>query len=162
MESGTAPPSAHSSPKRKRARCKPAKHLTELVSRRTPAVARIYQKEERTTPWATTAQVIANRANAQLSTGPRTAEGQQASSSNAKSHGLTSRSAFVPGEDPQEYELFHHAYTALYLPQDMIEQKMVSELADLEDGASAVCPNLKHSCSTWNTASSPPMWICAP
>jgi len=81
---------------------------------------------------ATAAQVIANRANAQLSTGPRTAEGQQASSSNAKSHGLTSRSAFVPGEDPQEYELFHHAHTARYLPQDMIEQKMVSELADLE------------------------------
>ncbi len=81
---------------------------------------------------ATTAQIIANRANAQLSTGPRTAEGQQASSSNAKSHGLTSRSAFLPGEDPQEYEHFHHAYTARYLPQDMIEQKMVSELADLE------------------------------
>jgi uncharacterized protein YecA (UPF0149 family) len=81
---------------------------------------------------ATAAQVIANRANAQLSTGPRTAEGQQASSSNAKSHGLTSRSAFLPGEDPQEYELFHEAYTARYLPQDMVEQKMVSELADLE------------------------------
>ena len=81
---------------------------------------------------ATAAQVIANRANAQFSTGPRTAEGQQASSSNAKSHGLTSRSAFVPGEDPQEYELFHHAYSARYLPHNMIEQKMVSELADLE------------------------------
>jgi hypothetical protein len=81
---------------------------------------------------ATAAQIIANRANAQLSTGPRSPEGQEASSSNAKSHGLTSRSAFLPGEDPQEYELFHHAYTARYLPQDMIEQKMVSELADLE------------------------------
>lgn len=81
---------------------------------------------------ATAAQIIANRANAQLSTGPRTAEGQQASSSNAKSHGLTSRTAFLPGEDPREYELFHHAYTARYLPQNMIEQKMVSELADLE------------------------------
>ncbi len=81
---------------------------------------------------ATAAQIIANRANAQLSTGPRTAEGLQASSSNAKSHGLTSRSAFVPGEDHREYELFHHAYTARYLPHNMIEQKMVSELADLE------------------------------
>ncbi len=81
---------------------------------------------------ATAAQIIANRDNAQLSTGPRTSEGQQASSSNAKSHGLTSRSAFLPGEDPQEYQLFHHAYTARYLPQNMIEQKMVSELADLE------------------------------
>jgi hypothetical protein len=81
---------------------------------------------------ATPAQIIANRANAQHSTGPRTPEGQQASSSNAKSHGLTSRSAFVPGEDPQEYELFHHAYAARYLPHDLIEQKMVSELADPE------------------------------
>jgi hypothetical protein len=81
---------------------------------------------------ATAAQIIANRANAQLSTGPRTAEGQKASSSNAKSHGLTSRSAFVPGEDPQEYQLFHHAYADRYLPKNMIEQKMVSELADLE------------------------------
>src|SRR5579872_4597044 len=81
---------------------------------------------------ATAAQIIANRANAQFSTGPRTAEGQQASSSNAKSHGLTARSAFVPGEDPQEYELFHHAYNTRHLPHNMIEQKMVSELADLE------------------------------
>jgi hypothetical protein len=81
---------------------------------------------------ATAAQIIANRANAQLSTGPRTAQGQQASSSNPKSHGLTSRSAFVPGEDPQEYDLFHRAYVARYLPHDLIEQKMVSELADLE------------------------------
>jgi hypothetical protein len=81
---------------------------------------------------ATAAQVIANQANAQLSTGPRVAEGKQASSSNAKSHGLTSRSALLPGEDPQEYELFHHSYAAHYLPQTMIEQKMVSELADLE------------------------------
>jgi hypothetical protein len=81
---------------------------------------------------ATAAQIIANRANAQRSTGPRTTEGQQASSSNAKSHGLTSRSAFAPGEDPQEYELFHNAYADRYLPQDLIEQKTVSELADLE------------------------------
>jgi hypothetical protein len=81
---------------------------------------------------ATAAQIVANRVNAQLSTGPRTPEGQTASSSNAKSHGLTSRSAFVPGEDPQEYQLFHHAYADRYLPKNMIEQKMVSELADLE------------------------------
>ncbi len=64
---------------------------------------------------------------------PAPPKANRASSSNAKSHGLTSRSAFfLPGEDPKEYQLFHHAYTARYLPQDMIEQKMVSELADLE------------------------------
>ena len=38
----------------------------------------------------------------------------------------------MPGEDPQEYELFHKAYNDRYLPQNLIEQKMVFELADLE------------------------------
>jgi len=56
---------------------------------------------------ATPAQILANQANAQRSTGPRTAQGKQASSANAKSHGLTSRSALIFGEDPQEYALFH-------------------------------------------------------
>jgi uncharacterized protein YchJ len=81
---------------------------------------------------ATPAQIIANQANAQRSTGPRTVEGRQTSSANAISHGLTSRSAVLPGEDPEEYALFHRAFADRYLPQDMIEQKMVTELADLE------------------------------
>jgi hypothetical protein len=59
---------------------------------------------------ATPAQIIANQANAQRSTGPRTVEGKQASSANATSHGLTSRSTVLPGEDPEEYALFHLAF----------------------------------------------------
>ena len=81
---------------------------------------------------STAAQVLANQANAQHSTGPRTAQGKQTSSANAKSHGLTSRSALVFGEDPEEYALFHRTYENRYLPQNLIEQKMVTELADVE------------------------------
>jgi hypothetical protein len=81
---------------------------------------------------ATPAQIIANQANAQRSTGPSTAKGRQTSSANATSHGLTSRSAVLPGEDPGEYALFHRSFDDRYLPQNMIEQKMVTELADLE------------------------------
>jgi hypothetical protein len=81
---------------------------------------------------ATPAQILANQANARRSTGPRTAEGKQASSANAKSHGLTSRSALVSGEDPEEYALFHRSYEDLYLPQNLIQQNMVTELADIE------------------------------
>ena len=48
---------------------------------------------------ATEKQIAANRANAQLSTGPRTDAGKAASSSNAVSHGLTSRGFIIlPGQ----------------------------------------------------------------
>ncbi len=81
---------------------------------------------------ATPAQILANQSNAQHSTGPRTAQGKENSSANAKSHGLTSRSALLFGEDPEEYALFHRTYEARYLPQNLIEQKLVTELADIE------------------------------
>ena len=81
---------------------------------------------------ATTAlQLAANRANALLSTGPRTETGRLASSSNATTHGLTTRQALLPGEDPTEYQLHHQAYTDLYRPQTPISQQLVTELADL-------------------------------
>jgi len=81
---------------------------------------------------ATPAQILANQANAEHSTGPRTVQGKQTSSANAKSHGLTSRNALLFCEDPDEYALFHGAYQARYLPQNLIEQKLVTELADIE------------------------------
>lgn len=40
---------------------------------------------------ATPAQIRANRANAQRSTGPKTAAGRQKSAQNARKHGLTSQ-----------------------------------------------------------------------
>jgi hypothetical protein len=50
---------------------------------------------------ATPAQIAANRANAQKSTGPRTAEGKAASRLNALKHGLDAESLIIPGEDPR-------------------------------------------------------------
>jgi hypothetical protein len=55
---------------------------------------------------ASEAQILANRLNAQRSTGPRTAEGKAAVSQNAVKHGLTARSIVVSGEDPGQFE-FH-------------------------------------------------------
>jgi hypothetical protein len=45
-------------------------------------------------------QIAANRKNAQLSTGPRTAEGKENSRKNALKHGLCAMVLDVPGEDP--------------------------------------------------------------
>ena len=44
------------------------------------------------------AQMAANRANAQKSTGPRTEEGKAISSQNALKHGVYSRSDILDGE----------------------------------------------------------------
>jgi hypothetical protein len=81
---------------------------------------------------ASAAQILANQSNAHHSTGPRTDKGKQTSSANAKSHGLTSRSALLSAEDPEEYALFQGAYEQLYRPQNLIEQKLVTELAGIE------------------------------
>lgn len=50
------------------------------------------------------AQIEANRANAQLSTGPATAEGKERSSRNATRHGLNSTANIVTAEDQPAYD----------------------------------------------------------
>ena len=80
---------------------------------------------------ASTTQQEANRANAQLSTGPRTEQGKFASSSNSRTHGLTTRQALLPTEDPSEHEQHHADYLAHYRPKNAIAKAAVVELADL-------------------------------
>ena len=53
----------------------------------------------------TEAQVLANRSNAQKSTGPRTPEGKAAVAQNAVQHGLLAQEVVIKGEDPQEFAL---------------------------------------------------------
>ena len=55
---------------------------------------------------ASDAQIVANRLNAQKSTGPRTAEGKAVVSQNAVKHGLLARQAVIVGEDPGEFEFY--------------------------------------------------------
>ena len=53
---------------------------------------------------ASPVQILANRENAKLSSGPKTREGKQASSRNATRHGLTGTQIVIPGEDAAAYE----------------------------------------------------------
>lgn len=62
--------------------------------------------EQSTSKGPTGAQRAANRANAQLSTGPRTKEGKQRSSKNAIKHGLTAEKHLLPDEKPEEFDQF--------------------------------------------------------
>ena len=68
-------------------------------------------------------QTQANRENAQLSTGPTTETGKQASRVNALRHGLTATSIDnFPIEMREDYELFRQALEADMAPASQIEQ----------------------------------------
>src|SRR5262249_17986552 len=54
---------------------------------------------------ATLRQILANRANAQKSTGPVTSEGKAAISTNAVKHGVFARDWVVEGDDPDDLKV---------------------------------------------------------
>ena len=77
---------------------------------------------------ATDAQIAANRANAQKSTGPRSPEGKAASRFNALKHGMDAASIVIPGEDPAAYELMAADYHRQFHPQSALEEFHVDTL----------------------------------
>src|SRR3954447_4087912 len=77
---------------------------------------------------ATPAQVTANRANALLSTGPRSVEGKSASRLNALKHGVDAQSIVIPGEDPAAYDALAASYEARYEAHNVDERFLVDIL----------------------------------
>ncbi|MGH9632625.1 MAG: hypothetical protein ACRD7E_30325 [Bryobacteraceae bacterium] len=78
---------------------------------------------------ATEAQISANKANALLSTGPRTIEGKTRASLNSQTHGLRSRAAVLPGEDPDEFASLKAALYEDCRPEGAREQFCVDQMA---------------------------------
>ena len=79
-----------------------------------------------------TARTEANRANAQLSTGPRTGEGKQRSAMNATRHGLTAQKPVLPTEDPEAHRKFCDEFIADLKPNGALEHQLVQNLADTQ------------------------------
>lgn len=75
----------------------------------------------------------ANRANAQHSTGPRTARGKAASSLNALRHGILSQAAFnvtIEGEERRaEFDALVAGLAQEFQPRTMVESMTVQQLA---------------------------------
>lgn len=71
---------------------------------------------------------IANRANAQKSTGPRTRLGKEVSSRNAMQHGVLSRSLVLPSESKEEFEALLAELMADLQPEGTIEQLLVERI----------------------------------
>ena len=78
---------------------------------------------------ASPAQMAANRANAQKSTGPRTAAGKQRSSMSALKHGLAAKTLVLPHEDNTAYEEVRASLYSQYEPATPQECMLVDQLA---------------------------------
>jgi hypothetical protein len=74
-------------------------------------------------------RLVANRANAQHSTGPKTAGGKAISSRNSTKHGLSSKQIVIPGEDPAEYDAHRDELISALKPANAVESDLVEELA---------------------------------
>ncbi len=72
----------------------------------------------------------ANRANAQLSTGPRTPAGRAKSSLNAVKTGLTGQTVLLPTDDVAEYEQHMLAYRGQFAPVGQREIDLVQSIAE--------------------------------
>jgi len=78
------------------------------------------------------ARIIANQANSQHSTGPRTDEGKAKSSLNAVKTGLTGRTVLLPDDDIAAYRQHVTSLEARYRPVSDAERLLVQSIADTE------------------------------
>ncbi len=78
------------------------------------------------------AQRDANRANAQLSTGPNTPAGKAKSSLNAVKTGLTDRTVLLPGDDAAAYQKHIQRFQDQYTPVGDEEGSLTQSIADTE------------------------------
>ncbi|MCX5644667.1 MAG: hypothetical protein NTZ17_08265 [Phycisphaerae bacterium] len=77
------------------------------------------------------AQELANRSNAQKSTGPRTAQGKAAVTQNAVQHGLLAKEVVIKGEDPGEFEFYRDQMLAELAPAGQMESMLAQRIVGL-------------------------------
>ena len=87
-------------------------------------------------------RLAANRANAQLSTGPRTEAGKAVSSLNAVKTGLTGRTVLLPSDEVATYRAHIQRFEQELKPVGAWERELVQNLADTQWRLDRV-PNLE-------------------
>ena len=106
------------------------------------------------------ARTLANRKNAQKSTGPKTPEGKARSRANGLKHGLTGAGIVLTEEDATEVEIRNAELQAELAPQSAMGRIMVREMALLsvrmERGAAqesaAIARNVRHAIDDFDQA----------
>ena len=77
---------------------------------------------------ASPAQIVANRQNAQNSTGPKTQEGKTAVSANARKHGLAAAFTVLAHEDQAEFDRARAALREQHQPGDLHQEFLVNQM----------------------------------
>ena len=77
---------------------------------------------------STPARILANAANAQLSTGPRTPEGKARSAQNSLRHGLTARELIVRDDEREAFAALQSDLTVDLRPQGALEELVFNQL----------------------------------
>ncbi len=76
-------------------------------------------------------KVRANRANAKLSTGPKTLSGKEKVSGNALTHGLTAEKHVIIGESIEEFNIFKDSMLKVYDPIGVYQEEIFIKLVEL-------------------------------
>ena len=76
-------------------------------------------------------KVRANRANAKLSTGPKTLSGKEKVSGNALTHGLTAEKHVIIGESIEEFNTFKESMLKVYEPVGAHQEEIFIKLVEL-------------------------------
>ena len=78
---------------------------------------------------STTAQLAANQANSQHSTGPRTPDGKTASSTNATKHGFFAKHAVLLNElEHSQFESLRNSFVYEFNPANIVEVTLLDQL----------------------------------
>jgi len=80
---------------------------------------------------ASEAQILANRRNAQKSSGPQTQEGKDAVSQNAVKHGLTARQDVISSESQAEFEQYRDRMLGELAPDSPMESMLAERIVSL-------------------------------
>ena len=80
---------------------------------------------------ATEAKILANRRNAQKSTGPRTPEGRAAISQNAIKHGFLAQKDVISTESQADFELYRRQLLAELAPASPMESILAERIVSL-------------------------------
>jgi len=77
------------------------------------------------------ARIVANRLNAQKSTGPRTAEGKAAVAQNAVKHGLSAQCDVIRGEDQKEFNQYREELFWELNPAGVMQSRLTERIVSL-------------------------------
>jgi hypothetical protein len=106
---------------------------------------------------STQAQILANRLNAQKSTGPRTIEGKAAVSQNAVKHGLLAEQDVIASESQADFDLYRRQLLDELSPVSPMESMLAERIVTLSWRLKRVCRFQNQAIDTLNAdiASSP-------